>query len=84
MKVDETLSKLLFLQISNALILNIIYNMYTRMYHIEKGIAPHTSLTLWRVSLHHAFKKHLKKKNLYKIKILPRLEILVYLSMVKS
>jgi hypothetical protein len=45
MKV-ETLSKLLFLQISNALILNTIYNMYTRMCHIEKGIPPNTSLTL--------------------------------------
>jgi len=83
MKVDETFSKLLFLQISNALILDTIYNMYMRMCHIEKGIPPNTSLTLWRVSLHHAFKKHLNKI-LNKIKILPRLGILVYLSMVKT
>ncbi len=54
MKVDETLSKLLFLQSPNALILNTIYNMYTRMCHIENGIPSNTSLTLWRVSLHHA------------------------------
>jgi hypothetical protein len=83
MKVDETLSKLLFLQTSNALILNTIYNMYTRMYHIEKGIPPNTSLTFWRVSLHHTFKKPLNKI-LNEIKILPRLAILIYLSMVKS
>jgi hypothetical protein len=45
MKVDETFSKLLFLQISNALIFDPIYNMYMRMYNIEKGIPPNTSLT---------------------------------------
>lgn len=60
MKINETFSKLLFLQISNAVILNTIYNMYTRMCDIEKGIPPNTSLTFWRVSLLHAFKKHLK------------------------
>jgi hypothetical protein len=53
-----------------------------RICHIEKGIPPNTSLTFWRVSLHHALKKNLEKI-LNKIKILPRLGILVYLSMVK-